>query len=316
MREASFLLATLIFLGLASSQVSGTAKTMKSKGMEVVVLGVTQDGGVPHLGCEKTCCVGARESGLRMGPSSLGVIDHDREKLMLFDATPAVESQIAFLHRQAGFTGRGRKVVDAIALTHAHIGHYLGLAHFGREVASSPAIPLFVSARMGKFISENGPWSQLVDLENVVLNEAVPGKPFQPWPGLEVVPVPVPHRDEFSDTMAFKIQGPSQTVLYIPDIDAWEGVNLDTLFGDVDVAYVDATWYDGRELPGRDITKIPHPPIVKSLEVLKDWIDQHPGGLRFIHLNHTNPALFDPEIRALIEAKGASVAAQGETVRL
>ncbi|MCB9880055.1 MAG: pyrroloquinoline quinone biosynthesis protein PqqB, partial [Planctomycetes bacterium] len=41
-----------------------------------------------------------------------------------------------------------------------------------------------------------------------------------------------------------------------------------------------------------------------------------PGTLRFLHLNHTNPALHDAALRAAIEARGFAVAVAGERVAL
>ena len=80
--------------------------------------------------------------------------------------------------------------------------------------------------------------------------------------------------------------------MFVPDIDRWEGNEtlLERLLDGVDVAYIDATFYDGRELPGRDMTKIPHPMMIDTMDLLQSYSDDYPGANRFIHLNHTNPA--------------------------
>ena len=218
---------------------------------ELFVLGVAQDGGVPHLGCDKVCCAEARASGQRRFPVSLGVHDRETGGLLLIEASPAIEAQVALLQELAGRTGRGRRPVDAVMITHAHIGHYLGLAQLGREVAGVQALPVFVTPRFGEYLRSHGPWRQLVDLGQIELRESEPGSVFEPLPGLRVRSVAVPHRDEFSDTMAFRIEGPNRTVLFVPDIDRWEraGDTMAELFDDVDIAYVDGTFYDGSELP-------------------------------------------------------------------
>lgn len=278
------------------------------------VLGRAQDGGLPHLGCDKPCCVLARRSGHVETPACLGIHDTQTDRLVLIEATPAIEAQVAMLQDNSGVHRRGRAPVDAILLTHAHVGHYAGLIHLGREVASTSAMPLCVTPRMAEFLASNGPWSQLVDLGQVDLQEIIVGEPFEPIEGLSVTAIAVPHRDEFSDTVAFKIRGPRRTVLFVPDIDRWEGNGglLATLMDGVDVAYVDGTFFDGSELPGRDMREVPHPMIIDSLERLITF----PVDLRFIHLNHTNPALRDEAIQRRIRSSGGAIAAVGERTNL
>lgn len=287
-------------------------------GLELFVLGIAQDGGLPHLGCDRPCCADARRSGRVLHPVSLGVVDHGSGQLLLVEATPAIERQIAALHALAGAGGRGRRPVDAVLLTHAHIGHYLGLALFGREVAATTGLPTFCSPRMAAFLRGHGPWRQLVSLGQLALQEIAPRTPFAPLPGLQVTAIPVPHRDEFSDTMAFRLQGPRRTVLFVPDVDAWDRAPglLSELLEGVDVAWVDGTFFDGSELPDRDLAAIRHPLMTDTMQRLADRARQRPGTLRFLHLNHTNPALHDPALRARIEAEGFAIAERGESVLL
>ncbi|MCA3009449.1 MAG: hypothetical protein INH34_13835 [Phycisphaerales bacterium] len=95
--------------------------------VEVVVLGIAQDGGVPHFGCDKWCCEAARLDGRALHPAALGVVDKRVNKLLLVEATPAIEQQVDLLHAMAGVEGRGRQPVDGVLTTHAHLGHYLGV---------------------------------------------------------------------------------------------------------------------------------------------------------------------------------------------
>lgn len=285
---------------------------------ELFVLGTAQDGGLPHLGCDRPCCALARSSGRRLLPACLGVADRESGRLLLVEATPQVEEQVARLQAWSGQTGRGRRPVDAVLVSHAHIGHYLGLASFGREVAAVQGLPLYCSPRMAAFLRGNGPWRQLCELGQLQLEEVAAGVPFEPLPGLQVTALPVPHRDEYSDTMAFVLRGPDRAVLFVPDVDAWERAPglLDQLLAGVDTAYVDGTFFDGSELPERNLAEIRHPLMTATMALLAARAAARPGSVRFIHLNHTNPALHDLALRRRIEAAGFAVAAEGERVAL
>jgi pyrroloquinoline quinone biosynthesis protein B len=317
----SLLLCCLLLLIGHSQDTDATPPPEETSRFELVVLGRAQDGGLPHVGCTRPCCVEARASGRVETPACLGVIDRQTDRLLLVEATPAIDTQIALLQATAGQSDRGRKPVDAVLLTHAHIGHYLGLAHFGREVASTQSTPVHLSPRFADFLRGNGPWSQLVELDQIELKEFEPGGTFQPIPDLDVEAFPVPHRDEFSDTMAYKIHGPNRTVLFVPDIDRWDAETvgedfIDRVFEDVDVAYIDATFYDGREIPGRNLLMIPHPPMIDSMDRFAERVEQNPGMIRFIHLNHTNPALHDDTVREAIRSRGFLIAVPGERIEL
>lgn len=318
-RGARFLAAFwlgLLALTAVSCVGSGAVERAQDLGPQLFVLGTAQDGGLPHLGCERPCCEDARRNGRVLYPACLGVADQGR--LLLLEATPKVEEQVALLHRKCGVQGRGRRPVDAVLLTHAHMGHYLGLAHFGREAAATQGLPVHVSARMAAFLRGHGPWRQLVELGQIVLQEHAPAAAFEVWPGLLVTAIPVPHRDEYSDTMAYVVQGPRRRVLFVPDVDAWErepGL-LERLVASCDTAYVDGTFYDGSELPERNLAEIRHPLMTDTMARLAEHARVHPGKVRFLHLNHSNPALHDPEIQRRIEARGFAVAQQGEAVAL
>ena len=171
---------------------------------------------------------------------------------------------------------------------------------------------------MAGFLRSNGPWSQLVKLGQIQLEDLPPGasRSLPDFKGLKITPITVPHRDEFSDTVAWRLEGPARTVVFCPDIDRWEDDLLARLIEGADVCYLDATFYDGRELPGRDLSEIPHPPMVVTMERLAEQAREQPGRFRFIHLNHTNPALRDPAIRAEVVGRGFAIAEVGESVLL
>lgn len=321
----------VLLLGLASvdmidDRAPEVGSEEKRPRFEVIVLGRAQDGGLPHLGCERGCCVMARRTGRQETPACLGVRDLESGALLMLEASPAIETQVALLHELTGTTDRGRRPVDGILLTHAHIGHYAGLIQLGREVASTKAVPVWSTPRFAEFLRDNGPWSQLVELGQIELEEISPGTTdgktapvaFEPLPGLKVEAFLVPHRDEFSDTVAYKLHGPGKTILFCPDVDRWDAHDglLESLLDGVDVAYVDATFYDGRELPGRNILEVPHPPMIRTMELLEEMGRNSPGRVRFIHLNHTNPALNDEDLQDEIRGRGFPVAEVGERTRI
>lgn len=289
----------------------------REPGFELFVLGTAQDGGLPHFGCDRPCCAEARRTGRVLFPTALGIVDRRSGGLVLVEATPKVEEQVALLHELVGAEDRGRQPVDSVLTTHAHMGHYLGLAWFGREVASSQRVPVHTSERFAAYLRGHGPWKQLVELQQIELVPFAAREPFEPLPGLRVRAVPVPHRDEFSDTMAFVFEGPRRSVAFVPDVDSWdraEGV-LDELAA-ADVLYVDGTFYDGRELPDRDLAEIRHPLVVDTMQRLGERTRKHPGTVRFLHCNHTNPLLHDPELVRELEARGFALARPGERIEL
>jgi len=281
------------------------------------VLGRAQDGGVPHIGCMKKCCTEARASGHQEIPACLGIHDSQTDKLLLIEATPAIATQVAQLRELAGIT-EPRTLVDAILLTHAHIGHYAGLMHLGKECASTDAIPTYATTRMVNFITSNAPWSQLVIDNNIGLHTVEPSQHFSPMDGLSIEAIEVHHREDFTDTVAFKIHGPNRTLLFVPDIDRLDDNDalIEKLFAGVDIAYLDGTFYDGRELPNRDASAIPHPLMIDSMNLLHEFAESNPRAIRFIHLNHTNPALNDTTIQTEMRNRGFLLAEQGELVIL
>ena len=89
---------------------------------------------------------------------------------------------------------------------------------------------------------------------------------------LSIIPLKVPHRDEYSETVGFKIIGPNKSALFIPDIDKWEkwDKSIKKLVAQVDYAFLDGTFYDAQEINNRDISEIPHPFIIESLKLFED----------------------------------------------
>src|SRR5262249_48232748 len=248
--------------------------------VEAVVLGVAQDGGVPHLNCSQELCRRARrDPSFRRHVASLGLIDSAPGERFLIDATPDFPFQVDRLGRMP----------DAILLTHAHIGHYLGLARLGREVANARRLPVYCTGSMASFLRANRPWSRLVERENIEIREIRPGVEFDLTDRIHATALAVPHRDEDSDTVAFVIRGPSRKLLWLTDIDKWEKWDrkIEEVVQSVDVAFLDGTFFSADEIPGRSIADIPHPLVPETVERLSA---NGPLATRvcFVHLNHTN----------------------------
>jgi pyrroloquinoline quinone biosynthesis protein B len=280
------------------------------------ILGVMQDAGSPQAGCTRSCCVN-NNGGLneRREVVSLAVYD-ENGKCWLVECTPDVTTQL----REIGDHSAGHRLApQGIFLTHAHIGHYSGLLHLGREEMGAKNIAVYAMPRMKGFLERNGPWSQLVMLENISLKELHDNKTISLSAGISVTPFSVPHRDEFSETVGFVIRGSQYKFLFIPDIDKWEKWNKN-IFEEMrscDYAFIDGTFFSGNELPGRNMKEIPHPLIVETMQLLRGLEKKDRRKVHFIHINHSNPAGNENSAEsALIRKEGFMRAVKGMTFSL
>ena len=254
----------------------------------ITVLGNVQDAGYPHIGCEKNCCNKNFNSSAVNFVTSLGVTDLVDNKSFLFEATPDISKQLKFLNNNYSSS----TIVDGVFITHAHIGHYTGLMYFGREALGAQKVPVYVMPKMKQFLESNSPWNQLIDLDNVQLREIFKNKKITISKNLIIVPFTVPHRDEFSETVGYKIIGPNKSALFIPDINKWSLWDKDIVaeVKDVDYAFLDATFFKDGEV-NRPMDEIPHPFIVETINLFKNESIQVKNKIHFIHFNHTNISL-------------------------
>ena len=255
-------------------------------GWTLVVLGIAQDGGMPHAGCTRSPCADARKGRRRPERvASLGLRNASTGLAYLIDATPDFPAQLHAL--------TGGRPPDGIFLTHAHIGHYTGLMYLGKETMATHGVPVFCTERMAGFLRSNGPWSLLVSDGHIALREIEPDRAVD-LGGVKVTAMRVPHRDELSDTVGYRIDGPRASVLFVPDIDRWEKWDRDlgALANEVDLLLLDGTFASAAELLHRDITRVPHPLMSDTRARVRD----RRARLQFIHLNHTNPALGAPDV--------------------
>ena len=278
----------------------------------ITVLGIAQDGGAPHAGCQKKCCAERwNDPSKRLMVVSLGIVDPNSNETWMIEATPDFPKQLEIL------TGNNLEKLKGIFLTHGHIGHYTGLMHLGREVMGAQSVPVYAMPKMTKFLRSNGPWSQLVDLDNIEIKKLKNNRTIVLNKRISITPFVVPHRDEFSETVGYQIKGPNKSLVFIPDIDKWEkwDKNLIEVATKNDYTLIDGSFYTEAELPGRDMSEIPHPFIIESMESLKGLTDK--SGIHFIHFNHTNPVLnLNSKAKKDILNSGFNIAKSGDKLMI
>jgi len=304
-----------VFLTIIILTTLACNKPMKEneKNPYIVVLGVAQDAGYPQAGCNKDCCKDAWEDpAKRKNVSCLALVDPINKEQWLFDATPDVKFQLQLLEKKSRINP-----LSGVFLTHAHMGHYTGLMHFGREVMGCNNLPVYCMERMQNFIKTNAPWDQLVKIENIKLKLLKNDSAIELNQRISVTPFLVPHRDEYSETVGYKIKANNKSLIFIPDIDKWEQweTSITELIKKVDYAFLDATFYKNGELK-RDMSEIPHPFVEESIGLFSNLSETDKQKVHFIHCNHTNPLLQEgSNAQKEVIKKGFNVAKEGQIIR-
>lgn len=280
----------------------------------VVILGIAQDAGFPQIGCEKDQCKRYWQG--EVGPrhvSSIALVDPSSQSTWIFDATPDFKYQLQALKQQVPTYS-----LDGIFITHAHIGHYTGLMQLGHEAMGAKEVAVYAMPILSNYLKSNGPWSQLVNYRNIMLNSLQADRPTFLTNELSVTPFLVPHRDEYSETVGYKIQHGETSLLYIPDINKWEvwERSIEEEILKVDYALLDGTFYDSNELPGRDMSEIPHPFIQESIHRFRKLSSVEKQKIIFTHFNHTNPLILDSPERDYVKSSGYRVAEEGSVIIL
>ena len=289
--------------------------SVNSQSEYIYILGNTQDAGLPHIGCQHPFCEDSFNVYEEHYTTSIAVVNSDLKKYILFEATPDITFQLNILKKNIFDEFL---LPESIYITHAHIGHYSGLMYFGREALGAKDLMVRVLPRMSNFLQNNGPWSQLVDINNIKIKEINFGLSTNELSNIVVTPIQVPHRDEYSETAGYIIEGKNKKALFIPDIDKWEkwDRNLNQLAKEFDFLLIDATFYDSKEI-NRDISEIPHPLVTETIDLLSGLNIENRSKVYFIHMNHTNMML-DPnsELSKLVTSKGFNIARLGQKLYL
>ena len=281
----------------------------------ILVLGVAQDGGYPHIGCQHKCCNMAWENdSLKRWVVSLALVDPISKKWWLLEATPDIKEELHYF--QSLTRGLYNFVPDGVFVTHAHIGHYTGLMEFGKEAMSTKAVPVYCLPRMKTFLETNGPWSQLVSYKNIVLHTMQADSQIQLTEKISITAFTVPHRDEYSETAGFRINTGIKKYLFIPDVNKWAVWDRSIIaeVKAVDIAFVDATFYDNTELPIKNFSSVPHPFVSETMKLFEQEDAETKAKIHFIHFNHTNPLLWDARKRDEVKNGGFHIAMQGEKI--
>lgn len=235
----------------------------------VEVLGVSQDAGVPQIGCQCDQCESARSPDGQQRYATAVLLSDDGE--YLFDATPDIRFQISTLP-------------DGVFLTHAHLGHLPGVLFFGQEAADADGIPVYATEGLADIIRNSPPLNMLVEDDNLALDHLAPNATLT-LGEVTVEGHPVNHRESFpTNTLAYMMDGPERSLLYMTDIDEWNR-STHRLVERADVALVDGTFWSGDEIPRA--AEVPHPFVRDSIEQL----DPDRTDIYFTHLNHSNPLL-------------------------
>lgn len=165
------------------------------------------------------------------------------------------------------------------------------------------------------FLRDNEPWTSLIRNQNIQIHEIKSHESTILNLNLTVAQIAVPHRPDFTDTFAYFVIGPRKSLFYCPDIDYFHYSNpsFQAICRLNEYLLLDATFYSPSELPGQDITKIPHPFANETIRQLNSFAEK----VTLIHLNHSNPLLDknSPEATATREL-GFTVGQIGQTFDL
>ena len=311
--------AGFILSACAADIGPNTASKMETHcDVQLSVLGAGQDAAAPQIG-NHSDPAWTRDSNSALLATSLAVSDRRNGTRYLFEATPNIAQQLKKLDEIAG-PQKSAIDLSAIFITHAHIGHYAGLMFLGREAAGADNIAVYAMPRLKEFLVTNGPWEQLVALPNIVIKDLEERQTILFDGGVSVTPYLVPHRDEYSETVGYVITGPEKSALFVPDIDNWDEweaefeVKIEDMIAAVDYAFLDATFYSDNELPGRDMSKIPHPRVLNMMTRFENLSALETAKINFIHINHTNPIRFEasPESKEVLR-RGFNIARRGDS---
>ena len=279
----------------------------------LMILGSAQDGGYPHIGCKEQCCQPAWiDISKKRLVASIAIIDKISQECWIIDISPDIKHQINMIMDFLQIKTIPK--IKGIFLTHAHTGHYSGLLELGKEALNSFNIPLYVMPRMSHFIQSNEPFKFLIDSKNIFLKPIKEKEEINLVSQVSINSFLVPHRNELSETVGYRIRSSKQAVIYLPDIDSWDDWSEDVLdiIHDNDMLFIDGTFYDKNELKNRKISKIPHPSILESMEKFSILDIKERNKIFFTHFNHTNTVIQEKHLSNLsLIKKGYNIANDG-----
>lgn len=294
-----------------------------ASGVSVTILGTAQDGGIPQAGCScERCNEAHKDLRLRKYPVSLGIIGTDGSKHII-EVTKNLSEQLMIWSTN----GNELFIPETVSITHLHLGHVEGIGQFGKPVMASKEVDVFLSHKNKNIFDERSDIKLMIEENNIRTHAKNFNQLFEPMQGcgFSLQFISIPHRSELGDTAAIIIKGNKRNILFMPDQDSWEETleyySKENIRGflkmfDINEALIDGTFWSMEELPGRNISEIPHPTIQDSLKLLGKRMENDPR-ISFLHLNHSNPVNdIGSKQRKLVEENGWRVSEIGDVLKL
>tara|TARA_B100001250_G_scaffold50110_1_gene39175 strand:+ start:237 stop:1124 length:888 start_codon:yes stop_codon:yes gene_type:complete len=294
-----------------------------ASGVSVTILGTAQDGGIPQAGCScERCNEAHKDLRLRKYPVSLGIIGTDGSKHII-EVTKNLSEQLMIWSTN----GNELFIPETVSITHLHLGHVEGIGQFGKPVMASKEVDVFLSHKNKNIFDERSDIKLMIEENNIRTHAKNFNQLFEPMQGcgFSLQFISIPHRSELGDTAAIIIKGNKRNILFMPDQDSWEetleyyskeNIREFLKMFDINEALIDGTFWSMEELPGRNISEIPHPTIQDSLKLLGKRMENDPR-ISFLHLNHSNPVNdIGSKQRKLVEENGWRVSEIGDVLKL
>jgi pyrroloquinoline quinone biosynthesis protein B len=294
-----------------------------TSGVSVTILGTAQDGGIPQAGCSCRRCLDAHiDLKLRKYPVSLGILGVDGTKHII-EITKNLSEQLVIWTPDKNELF----IPETVSITHLHLGHVEGIGQLGKPVMGLREVDVYLSPKNKDVFDNRSDIVLMEDEGNIRTHSKNFYHPFEPKDGcgFSLQFIPIPHRSELGDNAAIIIKAEGKSILFMPDQDSW-GETLDyhskenirdflKMF-DIDEALIDGTFWSMDELPRRDISKIPHPTIQETIQLLGSKREGDPE-ISFLHLNHSNPVNdLGSEQRKVVEENGWKISEIGDVLKL
>tara|TARA_B100001142_G_C14299765_1_gene642326 strand:- start:131 stop:1018 length:888 start_codon:yes stop_codon:yes gene_type:complete len=292
-------------------------------GVSVTILGTAQDGGIPQAGCSCERCKEAhKDLELRKYPVSLGILGADGSKHIVEVTKNLCEQLMIWTPDENELF-----IPETVSITHLHLGHVEGIGQFGKPVMALKEVDIFLSRDNKNIFDGRSDIELMIKENNIKTHSRDFYQSFEPKEGcgFSLQFIPIPHRSELGDTAAIIIKGNKKNILFMPDQDSWEETlehyskeNIRDFLEmfDINEALIDGTFWSMEELPGRNISEIPHPTIQESLHLLGRKMEEDPR-ISFLHLNHSNPVNdIGSKQRKLVEENGWKISEIGDVLKL
>lgn len=294
-----------------------------ASGVSVTILGTAQDGGIPQAGCSCQRCLDAhRDLKLRKYPVSLGILGVDGTKHII-EITKNLSEQLVIWTPDKNELF----IPETVSITHLHLGHVEGIGQLGKPVMGLREVDVYLSPKNKDVFDNRSDILLMEDEGNIRTHSKNFYHPFEPKDGcgFSLQFIPIPHRSELGDNAAIIIKAEGKSILFMPDQDSWgdtldyhskENIRDFLKMFDIDEALIDGTFWSMDELPRRDISKIPHPTIQETIQLLGSKREGDPE-ISFLHLNHSNPVNdLGSEQRKVVEENGWKISEIGDVLKL